>query len=65
MGAKKLGRVVEALRNAWAHLRNWSGDDAYERYLEHHSSHHQGEPATRAVFYKQYFDARAQRPRCC
>lgn len=35
-------------------LRELSGDDAYERYLQHHASAHPDEPLlSRAAFFKQ------------
>jgi len=37
---------------AWRYLRAVSGDDAYERYLEHHALQHPGEPVmTRKAFF--------------
>jgi uncharacterized short protein YbdD (DUF466 family) len=37
----------------WSVLRELTGDDAYERYLQHHTSAHPGEPALdRAAFFK-------------
>jgi uncharacterized short protein YbdD (DUF466 family) len=33
-------RLLQALRGLWNALRNISGDDAYERYLEHLKRHH-------------------------
>ncbi len=35
----------------WAWLRAMSGDDAYERYLAHWRSHHQGTPVDRRAFF--------------
>jgi uncharacterized short protein YbdD (DUF466 family) len=43
--ANTAGRVaVRWAGAAWRYLRAVSGDDAYERYLEHHAAHHLGEP---------------------
>jgi len=41
------------LRRVWGFLRLASGDDAYERYLDHWQSHHdgQGEPLDRGAFH--------------
>jgi uncharacterized short protein YbdD (DUF466 family) len=40
------------LRALWAGLRTVSGDDAYERYLEHHARAHPGvAPLSRRAFY--------------
>jgi hypothetical protein len=45
-------------------LRSWSGDDAYERYCAEHRDH--GHPLpTRREFYRDYFQRRGDRPRCC
>ncbi|MBA2479224.1 MAG: putative selenoprotein [Planctomycetes bacterium] len=53
-----LGRLTFQL------MRSWTGDDAYERYLAQHRGHgHQ--LLTKRAFYRDYFDRRAQRPRCC
>ena len=40
------------LHKLWTLLRRLSGDDAYERYLEHWSLHHTGKvvPLDRATF---------------
>lgn len=54
------------LRRLWQGLRQMTGDDAYERYLEHHRRHHDGEPLGRAEYFR-----RSQREkwdgvrRCC
>jgi uncharacterized short protein YbdD (DUF466 family) len=32
------------LRNLWCTLRTLTGDDAYEKYCEHHRMHHADEP---------------------
>ena len=38
---------------AWRWLRSATGDDAYERYVEHHRVAHPDEPlASRAKFYE-------------
>lgn len=57
---------MRALRRLWLALREWSGDDAYERYLAEHRGHgHTEPPLSRRAFYAGYFDRRAKRPRCC
>jgi len=50
--------VIERLRTRlariWRGVRQASGDDAYERYLEHWRTHHAGErarPMDRKTFY--------------
>ncbi len=41
------------LQDIWRWLRAATGDDAYERYVEHRSDKHPGEPLmSRAVFYE-------------
>jgi len=54
-------------RRAWNGLRTLSGDDAYERYLEHHRRRHPGAvPLGRAEFQVAEFDRRwSQVSRCC
>ncbi|MBA3684670.1 MAG: putative selenoprotein [Planctomycetes bacterium] len=60
----RLALALRALRVLWAGLRCWSGDDAYERYLAQHRGH-QHALLSRRDFYRDYFDRRAKRPRCC
>lgn len=52
------------LRRLWLGLREWSGDDAYERYCAEHGQHGH-ELLSRRAFYASYFDRRGKRPRCC
>lgn len=43
------------MRHGWQLLRTVSGDDAYERYLEHWHVHHAsegGQPLERKAFFK-------------
>ena len=55
---------MKALIAFWRRLREWSGDDAYERYLAtHRECGHK--PLGRREFYADYFDRRGKRPRCC
>lgn len=55
------------LQNIWRWLRAATGDDAYERYVQHRHTKHPGEPLmTRVAFY----DERLRRKwsgvtRCC
>ena len=60
-----MARAVNILRAVWAGLRQWSGDDAYERFLAAHKHGCEAKTMTRAEFYRKYFDERANRPRCC
>jgi hypothetical protein len=48
----------------WRRLREWSGDDAYERYVAEHRGHGH-DLMDRRRFYRDYFERRAKRPRCC
>lgn len=48
--------MTDALRNLWRALRTLTGDDAYERYLEHWRETHAGAsaaPLTRAAFFRE------------
>jgi uncharacterized short protein YbdD (DUF466 family) len=41
-------------KEIWQWLRRATGDDAYERYLEHRARKHPGEPViTRRAFYEE------------
>jgi len=33
--------MLSKLKGFWRVVRRLSGDDAYERYLQHHAEHHQ------------------------
>jgi uncharacterized short protein YbdD (DUF466 family) len=47
-------------------LRALSGDDAYERYLRHHSHAHAGEPLSRRAFYLEREERKwSGVSRCC
>lgn len=52
------------VKAVWHGLREWSGDDAYERYVAEHQEHGHG-LLSRRDFYRDYFIERANRPRCC
>jgi uncharacterized short protein YbdD (DUF466 family) len=48
--------VIELARRCWALVRALSGDDAYERYLEHWRAQHREDttpPLDRAAFFKE------------
>ncbi|HEY8520722.1 MAG TPA: YbdD/YjiX family protein [Gammaproteobacteria bacterium] len=47
--------MTEQLARLWAAIRRMSGDDAYERYLEHWRRHHaHGDPPLdRAAFFRE------------
>jgi uncharacterized short protein YbdD (DUF466 family) len=58
---------VSWARNLWHFLRALSGDDAYERYLEHHRAHH---AAAQALTAREFYAQELQRKwsginRCC
>lgn len=56
------------IRTAWQLVREFSGERAYEIYLEHHHGHHPGEPPlTEREFWRQHADSRDDNPRmtCC
>jgi hypothetical protein len=59
-------RPGSLLKECWNRLREWSGDDAYDRYLGLHREHaHAHKVLSKREFYRQYFDRRGKRPRCC
>jgi uncharacterized short protein YbdD (DUF466 family) len=55
------------LKVFWRAVRRLSGDDAYERYLEHHSAHHADQPPlTRAEFFRRWQEEKwSGTRRCC
>jgi uncharacterized short protein YbdD (DUF466 family) len=56
-------RLGPALRRAWRHLREWSGDAAYETYLEHAREEVR---LSREEFYLDSLRRRYRQPnRCC
>ncbi|HUF22217.1 MAG TPA: YbdD/YjiX family protein [Burkholderiales bacterium] len=60
-------RVCAAVRQAWGFVRQLSGDDAYERYLQHHARAH---PGVRPMSRKAYIRFRDEQKwnrisRCC
>lgn len=61
------GRWIHWSRALWRWLRRLSGDDAYERYLDHHAAAHAGEPV---LSRRDFHDERQRRKwggvsRCC
>jgi uncharacterized short protein YbdD (DUF466 family) len=62
---------MKLLTKLWQRIRELSGDDAYERYLQHYEEHHadlnDGEPPlSRAAFFKQWQDDKWKGvKRCC
>lgn len=63
--------MLKRLKTVWKIVRRLSGDDAYERYLEHHARCHAGAdhrcaPLSRAEFFKQWQDQKWNGiKRCC
>lgn len=59
--------MTKLLRKVWRTLREVSGDDAYERYLEHHRARHVGEPPLdrRAFFRDEQRRKWSGVNRCC
>ncbi len=60
-------RLNKLLRQSWRMIRQLSGDDAYERYLEHHAACHAETPP---LSRKEYFQRQQQQKwsgikRCC
>lgn len=61
---------MNLLKLCWQRIRELSGDDAYERYLEHFAQHHVHEvdatPLTRQAFFRQWQDNKWKGvKRCC
>jgi hypothetical protein len=55
---------MKLLRALVARLREWSGDDAYERYVDRHRGCGHA-PMDRRAFYRAYFERRGTGSRCC
>jgi uncharacterized short protein YbdD (DUF466 family) len=57
------------LKTLWRGVRQLSGDDAYERYLQHYVQHHADaaqSPLSKAEFFKQWQSKQWQGvKRCC
>ena len=50
-----MNRVTRIAKNVWLYIRHVSGDDAYERYLEHWRLHHDSEggaPLDRKLYFR-------------
>ena len=61
------GGALRRMRALWRFVRALSGDDAYERYLEHHRARHGGAAVLSA---RQFYAQELQRKwsginRCC
>ena len=60
-------RLKKLLRSCWQNIRQLSGDDAYERYLAHHTACHAD---TAPLSRKEFFQRTQQQKwssikRCC
>jgi len=45
--------LLNKLKTFWRAVRRLSGDDAYERYLQHHAEHHQADaPLSKEAFFQ-------------
>ena len=65
--SRRARKPFSIARRCWEALRRTVGDDAYERYLEHHAAHHAGVPALGRRAY--YLDRQRRKwegvERCC
>lgn len=61
--------MLAKIKFCWQIIRRLSGDDVYERYLQHFAEHHQtdgNEPLDKAAFFKQWQDSKWNGiKRCC
>jgi len=60
--------VLSRLKHLWQAVRTLTGEDAYERYLDHWREHHgsEGPPLDRKAFYRQHLDRKwSGINRCC
>ena len=63
MTVRRAARLRAAGRALWRFLREWTGDDAYERYVARTSA---GPRLSREAFYLDTLRRRYARPnRCC
>ena len=52
-----MARVLHPIRSAWEYLKEVSGENAYDRYLERHrATHPWKEPLKRGEFYRRRQD---------
>ena len=60
-------KLTRSLRRFWRGIRQASGDDAYERYLQHRALEHAGTPPmSRRAYYEHYQEQKWSRiNRCC
>ncbi|WP_411101958.1 CstA-like transporter-associated (seleno)protein [Streptomyces sp. cmx-4-9] len=65
-----MNRLRGALAKAWSHLKEFTGEAAYDRYVAHARSHDPAAPVlTRRAFERARTDSREADPRegfrCC
>ena len=61
-----LNQVGASLRQFWIGLRQWSGDAAYERYVECAARNGARKTLSESEFYVEQLNRRYSRPnRCC
>lgn len=67
LALKPLATVLQLPGRGWRIIRRLSGDDGYERYLEHHAAAHPGMPALprREWFARQQRQRWSGVKRCC
>ncbi len=59
-------KLLRGLRQAWQGVREWSGDAAYEKYVQCSTRIGGEKPLTPAEFYVEQLNRRYARPnRCC
>jgi uncharacterized short protein YbdD (DUF466 family) len=59
-------QLMDALRNFWRGLRQWSGDSAYETYLACAERQRETKSLSRTEFYVEQLNRKYSRPnRCC
>ena len=56
-------RVLDPIRSLWWYLKEVTGENAYDRYLEgHRATHPEKEPLGRAKFYRWRQDEKYSNP---
>ena len=64
---RSLGQMRSAAKTVWECVRTVTGDNAYDRYLQHHEQTHPGTPPlSRREFYEESQDMKwSGINRCC
>ena len=58
-----MSKVLQPARYVWYYLKEVSGENAYDRYLErHHATHPEKKPLKRGEFYRWRQDALYNNP---